>query len=72
MSDRFTLIIPPGSHRALMLTGPEFARLFDNRDPRGWSKPVTLFTSDQPEPLSPEVLAMLGHPDRTCPAQPAD
>ncbi|MDN3712195.1 hypothetical protein QWZ10_11030 [Paracoccus cavernae] len=62
----FTLIRPQASNRALMLTEAEFARFFDNRDPRGWSKPVTLFAADRPEPLNAEVQAMLGHPQRIC------
>lgn len=67
-SVRFHLVIPHGSNRALMLSEAEFARFFDNRNPRDWSKPVTLFAADRPEPLSAEVHAMLGHPQRICPA----
>lgn len=67
-SARFHLVIPHGSNRALMLSEAEFARFFDNRNPREWSKPVTLFAADRPEPLTAEVQAMLGHPQRLSPA----
>ncbi|MDN3713326.1 hypothetical protein QWZ10_19265 [Paracoccus cavernae] len=65
-SVRFHLVIPHGSNRALMLSEAEFARFFDNRNPQDWSKPVTLFAADRPEPLTAEVQAMLDHPQRIC------
>ena len=72
MSSCFTLLIPPGTNRPLIMTQAEFARFFDNRNPQGWPKPVTLFTADRPDPLSAEVQAMLNHPIRICSAQATD
>lgn len=67
-SVRFHLVIPHGSDLALMLSEAEFVRFFDNRNPRDWSKPVSLFAADRPEPLTAEVQAMLDQPQRICPA----